>query len=348
MKLVIEILQDELNEHYTNHLLKSENSLFFYTITYKKLLEKLLDCEPVYLLALKGKDVIGSFPIMIKNSNSEGCIANSLPFYGSNGSIIVNTGMDYEFSEAVKKEIINEAYLLLEKRQCRAATFITNPFDNQDWYSANFQYDFHDYRIGQITSLPGYSEHIENDLLNSFEEPRTRNIKKAIKSNIVSEKDISCRYLDFLYKTHIENMEAIGGKAKPKEFFQLIPEIFENKEFAIYIAKQFDEPIAALLLFYFNNTIEYITPVIKKEYRSLQPLSLLIFEAMKDGSKMGFKYWNWGGTWKSQSGVYSFKKKWGAIDKIYHYYTKIFDKDFQKIDKYLLNQNFPYFYSYPY
>ena len=37
--------------------------------------------------------------------------------------------------------------------------------------------------------------------------------------------------------------------------------------------------------------------------------------------KKGLKHWNWGGTWETQEGVMAFKRKWGAIDKKYFYYT---------------------------
>ena len=65
------------------------------------------------------------------------------------------------------------------------------------------------------------------------------------------------------------------------------------------------------------------TPVIVEEHREKQPLSLLIFEAMKDASKEGYKLWNWGGTWLTQDGVYRFKSRWGTKDINYYYYTKI-------------------------
>jgi len=63
------------------------------------------------------------------------------------------------------------------------------------------------------------------------------------------------------------------------------------------------------LLFYYGKTIEYFTPVFRNEYRSYQPMSLLIYQAMVDGAKAGYERWNWGGTWENQEGVYRFKSK---------------------------------------
>ena len=53
-------------------------------------------------------------------------------------------------------------------------------------------------------------------------------------------------------------------------------------------------PVAALLLFYFNKTVEYFTPVTVHEYRNFQPMSLIVFEAMRDAINRGMTNWNWG------------------------------------------------------
>ena len=98
----------------------------------------------------------------------------------------------------------------------------------------------------------------------------------------------------------------------------------------IFIAEKEGIKIAGLLLFYFNKSIEYFTPVIVNEFRSLQPLSLLIFEAMKDGISRNYEFWNWGGTWLTQDGVYRFKKMWGSEDLKYFYYVKIIQKDISR------------------
>lgn len=345
----IEILTPDLYEKYTDHLLRNTGSLFFYTVAYKKLLENLLGCESFYITAIRENEIIGSFPLMIKKSSEQGNIANSLPFFGSNGSLTIDPDLEQHEKVDAKKLIMNEVYSVLREYKCRAATFISNPFDDvADWYDKNLDFDLKDYRTGQITELPICSDKLEDDLLSLFEDPRPRNIRKALKSNITCRRANWESDMNFLYETHVDNMKRIEGKPKPRNFFNLIQEIFKDNEYSIYIAEYENEPIAGLLLFRFNNTIEYITPATKHEYRNLQPSSLLVYSAMTDASKEGYKYWNWGGTWESQTGVYSFKKKWGAKDKRYYYYIKIFDKDFQNLDKDTLNKEFPYFYSFPY
>ena len=144
-------------------------------------------------------------------------------------------------------------------------------------------------------------------------------------------------------------MESIGGKPKSSKFFELIKKYFEsNLDYDIYVANKDGIYISAMLVFYYNNVVEYFTPVVKVEYRSFQPLSLLIFQAMVDNSNKKFKWWNWGGTWLSQDGVYRFKSRFGAIDKEYKYFIKVNNQDIYNSTKEKLLSEYENFYTIPF
>ena len=84
--------------------------------------------------------------------------------------------------------------------------------------------------------------------------------------------------------------------------------------------------------------------------RFYQPMSLLIFEAMKEAAKRGYLYWNWGGTWITQSGVYKFKSRWGTQDRRYYYYIQEYNKDnpLRELTAQEIQTEFPYFYVLPF
>ena len=151
-------------------------------------------------------------------------------------------------------------------------------------------------------------------------------IRKAIKNRI--EVEIDNNQCDFLMKTHIENISRLNGTFKQKSFFENLNVFFkEGIDYNIYVAKINGRIISALLLFYFNGTVEYFMPVVDFEYKNLQPLSLIICKAMIDSIEIGFKKWNWGGTWKEQSGVYRFKSRFGAKDFKYSYLINVANKE---------------------
>jgi lipid II:glycine glycyltransferase (peptidoglycan interpeptide bridge formation enzyme) len=111
--------------------------------------------------------------------------------------------------------------------------------------------------------------------------------------------------------------------AKPWMVFAALRETFTyDQDYRVYVAEKDGEVIAALLVFYYNRTAEYFTPAIAEGYRSYQPMSFLVFEAMKEATRRGLQFWNWGGTWLTQGGVYHFKSRWGTSEHRYFYYIR--------------------------
>lgn len=315
-------------DDYTRFLLKDEKSLFYLFVNYKQFLEKLLGCESRYLIAKDQEGcIIGAFPLMVSKKGRFGRVGNSLPYYGSNGGIIVDQSLTYEVQTKVRQTLLQTAEEYFRDAGCGARTIIISPFERSvDFYEKNVSYDFLDKRIGQITPLPEAGSDMEDQLLGIFQNPRPRNIRKAIKSGITCRYSYSEDDLEFLYSTHKDNISAIGGLSKDEKFFRLVPEIFNQNDYCVYIAEKDGKKVAALLLFYFNKTVEYFTPAVVDDARTLQPTALIIFEAMKDAITTGYQFWNWGGTWLSQKGVYDFKKRWGAKDCPYYYYIKLYEK----------------------
>jgi lipid II:glycine glycyltransferase (peptidoglycan interpeptide bridge formation enzyme) len=162
--------------------------------------------------------------------------------------------------------------------------------------------------------------------------------------------DTSDESKDFLFNIHFENMRAIqSGLHKDKKIFDLFYKKYQaGKDYNIFIAKKNDIKLAALLVFYFNKITEYYTPVIVKQYRSNQPLTALIHEAIKYSVSKNFLYWNWGGNGIGLNNVYEFKKKWGAKDYFYNYYTKINNENFLNLSSEVILNEYRGFYTVPF
>ena len=180
-------------------------------------------------------------------------------------------------------------------------------------------HDLTDSRIGQFTPLPADAQGPDeiNDALMALYHPKTRNmVRKAIQG--VSSVEIDNAAFGFLRRVHLENMSVIGGIPKPDAFFDLVPRHFvPGLDFDLFVGRVDGEPAAALLVFYFNETAEYYTPVVLATARNSQALTLLIHRAMAKAIEHGCRRWNWGGTWSAQQGVYQFKSRWGTQDKPY-------------------------------
>jgi hypothetical protein len=356
--MIVEMLDttDELG--YTEFLLKHERSSMVSTLMFRNFLRSMTDGMPFYFVAKKREEIIGVLPAFVKKGKF-GPIMNSLPWFGSNPGVIA--------------ESVEAAYELLSSfikastwLNCISTTFVASPFD--PWgrlYDEFFKGAIVSDRVGTITSLPEWQNGNSDGLAatNSFltrlldkVHSKTRNqIKKSYQECYAAvcrpDKPLAENSnLQFLMETHKENMEAVGAPVKSKEF-ALISKWRHGEDFNLYVSRQRDVGYvtAALLVVYFNKTVDYWVPAIDDKFRHLNPLHILIVEAMKDAAKKGYKYWNWGGSLiPGMEGVLHFKTRFGGEQSSYKYYT-ILSKEFPKdVKKEELEKHYPYFYTIPY
>jgi Acetyltransferase (GNAT) domain len=346
MRIKIAPLSPQYEHLYAKFLAEHPAALFYHTLKYRDFLKKILSStQDIYLLALQENEIIGIFPMFINHLDGEYSLINSLPFFGSHGGILISPRVRNR--EFVMNFFIEELLRICKEEKCISFTIIDGLIDPQSqFYENKLKMLPTDFRVGQITPLQINNKNtLEEELMEKFHS-KTRNVvRKSIKSQFSWETNNTLEGLTALYQLHSANMNTIGGKEKPLKVFEAIFQHFEaGKDYNIYFAKKNNDIAAGLLLFYYKDWCEYYTPVINPLYRGDQPLSFLIFMAMKEVCGKGLKYWNWGGTWSTQKGVYLFKKRWGAMDYGYNYYTKIINPEQinKKLDRYI--QEAPYFY----
>jgi CelD/BcsL family acetyltransferase involved in cellulose biosynthesis len=335
---------------YRNFVEAHPQGTFHYGLKYRNLLNQLLpSSDSIYLLAKKEGQIVGILPTFIRRSQ-KGNLLNSLPFYGSHGGPL--TAKEISQTSDVKRSLLKQVQELAVLERCLVSTIVTPLFDSDSKiYEEELSFDFRDSRIGQVTFLPAAGPDLDDRLMSVFHSKTRNMIRKAYKSNIDWQDSSSESHLQFLADLHNENSVALGIVAKSRNFFSLLPRIFTyGRDYRVYVATKNGENIAALLLFYHNTTVEYFTPSIVEQHRSLQPMSLLIFEAMKQAISRGFQCWNWGGTGHGLEGIYRFKKRWGAKDLVYNYYTKKHGdlRPILELGKSGILEEYKYFYAFPF
>lgn len=344
MNISIMKLTSEYEESYMNFVMNKKESLMYYSLQFRNFLTDLLGDESEYLIAVVDNQVVGCLPIFYRNGVQNGIVANSLPYYGGHGGPIAD-------NEEIMAALLKEYVKVITEKGCVASTVIGSPLEDFDQlYKEIVIPDYIDERIELMTYFPYGTERSNEDaLMSKFHHMERRCIRKAIKNNVVVEVDNTTEAMEFLFKVHTENMLAIDGIPKIRECFDLIQKHFKaGEDYDVFIAKKDGERIAALLLFYFNGTVEYYTPAIIEEYRTIQPLTLIIYIAMQNAMKKGFEKWNWGGTGLTQNSLYSFKSKWGTTETRYFYYTKIWNDSVLKIDRKELMEVYSNYYVYPF
>ena len=350
-KFVVKKLNN-LNHHRFNKFIEKTNEAnFYHTLKYLTLIEEIDQSNTFtnHLIVQDNDEIIAFMPIFIFKGEY-GNVINSSPFYGSHGGIIKLNSND-----SVVDNILLDAFdKLYKKYNCISSTIIEKNSFNYQFNNNEIKYKFNliDSRISLFNILPDNKNEneISVKIIDNCHKHHKRILNKYLK---ISNEFKLCRNtttMKELWNIHKGNMARIGGKYKPLHFFEKIEKIFDiGKEYDIYSIKKGDLLAATLLIFYFKDTVEYFTPAINEDFRKYQPLNFLIYETMIDVVKRkDIKIWNWGGTWNSQEGLYTYKKRWGAKESSYKYYINCnleFLKNYKQEE---IIENYPNYYLVPF
>ena len=338
----IEVLIGQASSEMYQFVESCSSSLIYQSPKFVSFLARHLSGQQLWFILRENDQIKCVLPAIFKTSLEGRAVVNSLPFFGSNGGVIHN--------KASKEQIISLVSFFLEWARLEGSvsvTIVSNPLD-PDAIEAleQIQWDFRKERISQITEIDNIRS--ATDLMKAFDDPRPRNIRKALKEGVSVSKSKSPESIRFLVDTHTANLDSIGGSSKSPFFFQQVFDTFDGSEVELYIGSLGEHKVAALLVFNYNGIAEYFTPAVVADFRNTQALSLVIFEAMVSSLNSGMRMWNWGGTWTTQKGVYDFKKKWGAEDRVYFVYTQVFDNSILDNSKSDISLKWPGFYVVPF
>ena len=348
MAFEIRLRDPENPLHNWDGLLKRENrSLLFQSRPWVDLLKDYLpEVRERTLVCLEDDRLVGVLPMLVKEGEA-GKVANSLPYFGSNASFILEA--DLPEPDLVRQKLLTAWRDLAEREDIRVSVFIDTPWGGNSGFLKGRTWDSGDLRMGHMTPLGSLAE-VEDpvqELMNLLHSKTRNMVRKAFKSNVKVSASSNPEDQDFLERTHAENLAALGGGAKDRRFFDLARQRLDT---LTYVAKINDEPVAAAFLVRHGRVIEYFTPALKAEHRSSQPLSGLIFHAMQDLAAQGALWWNWGASWPSQKSLQTFKKRWGTVNSEYGYFISLSGG----LDPWLalgpegIKKEYPYFYVLPF
>jgi hypothetical protein len=291
----------------------------------------------------------------LKRNATYGHVLNSLPFYGSNGGVIVAPERSGADRDAIGRALVRGFRDVADGDDVIASTIVASPLAPlDDLYREEVAPTLEDERIGQLTALPALSSETSDakvsQALLASHPAQARKVRKALRSSVRVESDGSIETMRALAAIHRDNMEAIGGSAKSWSVFEAIRGAFvHDVDYRVYRATVEGETVAALLVFFYGRVSEYFTPATLTSARPLQPSSLLVHTAMIDAVRRGCTTWNWGGTWTTQHGVRAFKASWGAEEIVYRYFVRERPgSELRSLDAQTLLRAYPNFYAIPF
>ena len=328
----------------------SGNSLMHYAPQYLIFLAKILPHTEVSYLTVRHHGVLqGILPVAICSDNHLGTVINSLPFFGSHGGPLCTTTFHTNTDTDKTRSCLMQAFQdLINARQAVSATLIENPFHPcTPEIAKTAGVSYVDDRIGQFTPLPQVKDNVKEAILAQCHVKTRNSIRKGQKYGQKIEQRSDLKSLRWLQAIHEKSITRLGGIPKQLSIFQTLIATFGNQA-RLYIGELDGVPASGLFILLYGNTVEYFTPVVAEEHKHKQLLSSLIFTVMTELSKEDFTQWNWGGTWRSQEGVYRFKSRWGAKDHVYRYFNSVTEPVLVSQPKDTLHRAFPFFYLFKY
>ncbi len=294
-------------------IFSSKYNFVFEKPSYWKAVNEIVRGKLYIAYLIKNKEIACWIPFILKTSEKINLV-NAMPYYGSHGG-----------PYGPNKNLYNKLLVLFFEyciSQNIDSSFVALSIEASDLLSEEIKRKYLiDKRIGQITHIPKHSINIEDDLFASYH-VKTRNaVRKGLKySNINLTTETEENLLSKIINLHIENISVLNGIPKKLEHFKLLKK-FSGTDYKFRMVSYcVDDKIAcALISLITATTYEYFTPVLNPLFRESQLLSRLIHNELIYASKINLKYWNWGGTWPSQEGVYRFKSRWGAKSLPYYY-----------------------------
>lgn len=341
----LEVYAGELPEEGFAFITSHSMGMVYHLPEWLRIVSSLTESRFFYLAGLDEAGVFkGLVPVCLKDGPL-GTIANSSPFFGSHGGILAD-------GEDTFDALASGLLRFLGEQGTVAANIIEPLFATDgDRYQRAMPVSAVDRRVGQYKDLRGLEA--PNTLSRSLGGLARSNLeRKAWRSGMRIFRDESAAGLALIHAMHQEEMSRkSGGNPKPRRFFELVGKhLCGRASYRVYFGEIAGETVAGLLVILWRDFIEYITPAFKEHARMHQPMSALIFQAMLDGVREGYRWWNFGGTWVGQESLKAFKESWGVHNKDYHYYILGLNglDEFKRTDRDVLLSHYYGFYVYPF
>jgi len=291
-----------------------------------------LDAESAYLAITRTESVVAALPLVLKR-HGLGNVINSGPYFGTYGGIVTDLSLTPADKTEVRRELLSFFIDFAEREQCVISNIIFPPYERDPlFFEKELPYDYRDRRMGQITHLPAPAADRplrERLLYDRFSKSCRRSVRDAedadIEIGVTTEPGPK---LDGFYEVYRQEMMGKGyedqaardgGNIKEKAYFEHLMDSFGD-DCRLRYATIDDDVIMGIVQLLHGEKIQYHQPTIDMEYRNTGATNLGVYESMKWGIEHGYSYYNFGGTWLSQEGLYNFKRRFGALDSPYKYY----------------------------
>jgi hypothetical protein len=335
----------ELSTHDDEHLIsfldslakESGSVLAYHYPFYRKMLEKLGIGRPLYLGARRSGQLCGYLPAFLKQTE-QGSVVCSLPYFGPNAGVLSSSEGRAEIHTMLLKKLLRMAE---DANALSCSVYTPFLFEEFEPYASAF---------GQCVVVEKFNQYLEIERA-QWSGDIERKLRRAQRVPVRVTCDVTEERLATFYEIYRQNCADYGIPQKPWECIKfLAARELLGKFTQIYFAMINDQVVAGLLILLSPVTASYYIPCTLEKYRSDQPGTLIVDQAIKDVRARGLRYWNWESSPGRESGVYMFKQRFGSHEGQYRIYVRSFrpEEEFKRIGRDRIAEEFPYYFVWPF
>ncbi len=258
---------------------------------WRRVVQKAFGHRTFYLMARDEQgEIRGVLPLVLVSSRLFGRFLVSMPFVNYGGVLTESFDAQSALLETAATQAPRLGATHIELRHERLLYL--------DWASKQ-------HKVSMRLDLPREPE----TLWKQFPSKLRSQIRRAQKEQLTVRIE-GVEILDDFYRVFARNMRDLGTPVYGRRFFEAILEEFpkDARICAVYLERQ---PVAAGILYGFNDTIEIPWASSDRRYNHLSPNMLLYSAALEYACREGFATFDFGRSTPS-SGTYRFKEQWGA------------------------------------
>ncbi len=282
--------------------------------------------RPFFLLCTDdGQDVAG-LPLFLFEPDF-GPILSSVPQAGPLGGVFVRPGLSLEKRNKAYACLLEKALGLARQNRCLALSIITNPFvQDLDLYKTYLAPDYILENFTQCADMGGLVRegclHLRN---RKYRYNITRNLKKTASRSFSIGFGESEDDLETWYDVHEKRHRQLGASPLPFSLFQnMFRQLRPQGKAHLLLVKDGDRIASGGFYVRHRNVMDVFMLSMNEDYADRAPNYHNTEHSILWAARQGVRFYNWQSSPSRKSGVYEYKKQWGAEDFGYYFLTKLF------------------------
>jgi len=279
----------------------------YHTSGWRDVIKMAYDHEPLYFALQDASDqIIAGLPVFLVRSRLTGTRFSTLPCAQSCNPLV---GMERHYQ--VLKQGILEYMAQAHINMWEMKTTEAFKFEN-DTTASPERYIDHLLRIDRPAG----------DLFSALDKSNIqRAIGRAHRCGLVLRLCDSREGVEPFIRLYSQMRREKGLLPQPGRFFKALWDILgQEKRIEILYAEYQGQPISAIVLLKYKDTVVYEYGATEPGYRRLSPSPFLLWEAILQASGEGYRFFDFGRTDISEQGLVQFKDRWGAQQLKLPYY----------------------------